>query len=153
LFTKHVVSVGTACSASQHSTEYKELQCVRLAQSKWFNDSKGFWFITPEGGAKDCFVHHSAIQGSGFKTLAEGERVEFDVRAGPEGPGGGKRDEDGSLIQRALPVRGETAPRGRARELGPRRTFFHTQGLRRNGRLPFIKSNPRSRAPHAGDSP
>ena len=53
---------------------------------KWFNDSKGFGFITPEGGAKDCFVHHSAIQGSGFKSLAEGEQVEFDVVQGQKGP-------------------------------------------------------------------
>ena len=42
---------------------------------KWFNESKGFGFITPEGGQKDCFVHHSAIAGTGFKTLVEGERV------------------------------------------------------------------------------
>ena len=53
---------------------------------KWFNDSKGFGFITPEDGQKDCFVHHSAIQGSGFKTLSEGERVEFDVVQGQKGP-------------------------------------------------------------------
>jgi CspA family cold shock protein len=53
---------------------------------KWFNDAKGFGFITPEGGAKDCFVHHSAIKGSGFKSLAEGERVEFDVVQGAKGP-------------------------------------------------------------------
>ena len=53
---------------------------------KWFNDQKGFGFITPEGGAKDCFVHHSAIQGSGFKSLTEGERVEFDVVQGQKGP-------------------------------------------------------------------
>ena len=46
---------------------------------KWFNDTKGFGFITPANGEKDCFVHHSAIQGHGFKTLAEGESVEFDV--------------------------------------------------------------------------
>jgi CspA family cold shock protein len=55
---------------------------------KWFNDAKGFGFITPEGGQKDCFVHHSAIQGQGFKTLAEGERVEFDVVQGQKGPAG-----------------------------------------------------------------
>ena len=52
---------------------------------KWFNDTKGFGFITPEDGTKDCFVHHSAIQGGGFRSLAEGERVEFDVTRGPKG--------------------------------------------------------------------
>ena len=53
---------------------------------KWFNDTKGFGFITPEGGEKDCFVHHSAIQGGGFKSLDEGESVEFDVVQGQKGP-------------------------------------------------------------------
>ncbi len=53
---------------------------------KWFNDAKGFGFITPDSGQKDCFVHHSAIQGGGFKTLAEGESVEFDVVQGQKGP-------------------------------------------------------------------
>jgi CspA family cold shock protein len=53
---------------------------------KWFNDAKGFGFITPEGGARDCFVHHSAIQMQGFKSLTEGERVEFDLVDGPKGP-------------------------------------------------------------------
>jgi CspA family cold shock protein len=53
---------------------------------KWFNDAKGFGFITPADGTKDCFVHHSAIQGSGFKSLAEGDNVQFDVVQGQKGP-------------------------------------------------------------------
>ena len=53
---------------------------------KWFNDAKGFGFITPENGAKDCFVHFSAISGNGFKSLAEGDQVEFYVIEEPKGP-------------------------------------------------------------------
>ena len=53
---------------------------------KWFNDSKSFDFITPDNGEKDCFVHHSAIQATGFKSLGEGEAVEFDVVQGQKGP-------------------------------------------------------------------
>jgi CspA family cold shock protein len=53
---------------------------------KWFNSEKGFGFITRENGEKDVFVHHSAIQGGGFRTLNEGERVEFDVVQGQKGP-------------------------------------------------------------------
>jgi len=53
---------------------------------KWFNDSKGFGFITPDDGGKDVFVHHSAIQGSGFKTLAEGQKVSYELQQSPKGP-------------------------------------------------------------------
>ena len=51
---------------------------------KWFNDQKGYGFITPESG-KDVFVHHTAIQGDGFKTLSEGQDVEFEIENGPKG--------------------------------------------------------------------
>lgn len=53
---------------------------------KWFNDAKGYGFITPENGSKDCFVHHTAIKADGFRSLAEGERVEFDIVDGAKGP-------------------------------------------------------------------
>ncbi|MBE9548519.1 MAG: cold-shock protein [Proteobacteria bacterium] len=53
---------------------------------KWFNESKGFGFITPEDGSKDVFVHFSAIASEGFRTLAEGQTVTFDVEDGPKGP-------------------------------------------------------------------
>ena len=53
---------------------------------KWFNDAKGFGFIQPEGEDQDCFVHYSSIQADGFKSLAEGDHVEFDLVQGPKGP-------------------------------------------------------------------
>jgi CspA family cold shock protein len=53
---------------------------------KWFNDAKGYGFIAPEDGGKDLFVHHSAIQGSGFKSLTEGAKVEYEQREGAKGP-------------------------------------------------------------------
>jgi CspA family cold shock protein len=52
---------------------------------KWFSDQKGYGFITPDDGSKDVFVHHTAIQGMGFRTLAEGDVVEYDVEQGPKG--------------------------------------------------------------------
>jgi CspA family cold shock protein len=53
---------------------------------KWFNDAKGFGFITPDDGGKDLFAHHSSIQMGGFKSLKEGQKVEFEVQSGPKGP-------------------------------------------------------------------
>ena len=65
----------------------KRIRSKKMAEGtvKWFNDSKGFGFIEQEGG-KDLFVHHSAIQSEGFKSLTEGARVTFDVVDGPKGP-------------------------------------------------------------------
>jgi len=60
---------------------------------KWFNDAKGFGFITPENGGKDCFVHHTAIQGEGFKSLTEGQRVEFEIVQAQKGPAAQERRE------------------------------------------------------------
>ena len=53
---------------------------------KWFNDAKGFGFIVQDGGGEDVFCHHTAIQAEGFRSLAEGEKVEFELQQGPKGP-------------------------------------------------------------------
>jgi len=53
---------------------------------KWFNDEKGYGFITPDDGGKDLFVHHSAIAGNGFRSLSEGAKVSFDTEQSPKGP-------------------------------------------------------------------
>jgi len=64
-----------------------EIKYMRVTGTvKWFNDEKGFGFITRDDGEKDVFCHHSAIQGEGFKSLAEGAKVEFDVVDGQKGP-------------------------------------------------------------------
>jgi len=58
----------------------------KTGKMKWFNDSKGFGFATPDDGSKDVFVHFSSIQGSGFKSLAEGDKIEFEIQDGDKGP-------------------------------------------------------------------
>ena len=59
---------------------------MNIGTVKWFNDAKGFGFITPESGEKDVFVHFSSIQAGGFKSLVEGQRVSFDISEGDKGP-------------------------------------------------------------------
>jgi CspA family cold shock protein len=59
---------------------------MAIGTVKWFNDAKGYGFITPEGGGKDVFVHHSSIAGEGFKSLVEGTKVEFESAEGSKGP-------------------------------------------------------------------
>jgi len=59
---------------------------MAIGKVKWFNDSKGYGFITPDDGSKDVFVHHTAIQSAGFRSLQEGDAVEFEIQEGQKGP-------------------------------------------------------------------
>jgi CspA family cold shock protein len=68
------------------STAAEVLQQMPSGVVKWFSDEKGFGFVTPDDGGQDAFVHFSAIQGNGFRTLAEGAKVEFELGEGPKGP-------------------------------------------------------------------
>jgi CspA family cold shock protein len=65
---------------------FLRIQDMATGTVKWFNDAKGFGFVTPDGGGADLFVHFSAIQAQGFKTLQENQRVSFDATTGPKGP-------------------------------------------------------------------
>jgi CspA family cold shock protein len=67
-------------------TELREVFSMANGTVKWFNDQKGYGFITPDEGSKDLFVHHSSISGEGYKSLAEGARVSYEEREGAKGP-------------------------------------------------------------------
>lgn len=64
----------------------REVKLMTQGTVKWFNGEKGFGFIAPDDGGKDVFVHYSEVQGSGFRTLEENQRVQFDIEQGPKGP-------------------------------------------------------------------
>ncbi|OYE01982.1 MULTISPECIES: transcription antiterminator/RNA stability regulator CspE [unclassified Nostoc] len=88
-----VISISTPSYAANISvdTPFADIsisadRVKRKGVVKWFNESKGFGFITPEDGSKDVFVHFSAIQSEGFKTVSEGQRVEFEIVEGQKGP-------------------------------------------------------------------
>ena len=84
MFESGSVAASHALRATHSENLTKGLKMAR-GTVKWFSDSKGFGFITPEDGSQDVFVHHSAIEGAGFKTLSENDVVEFEVEQGPKG--------------------------------------------------------------------
>jgi cold shock protein len=77
---------GTQADREQPLPRFKENDEMAQGTVKWFNGEKGYGFITPDGGAADVFVHFSAIQAEGYRSLDENQRVEFDVQQGQKGP-------------------------------------------------------------------
>ena len=83
---KVVWSVRTRDASGLVDSPFRRMVEMATGTVKWFNDSKGYGFITCDDGSKDVFVHHSAITMDGFRSLKEGQRVEFEVVQGPKGP-------------------------------------------------------------------
>ncbi len=80
------VSVLSVSDQSAAETIKEGVSFMSTGKVKWFNEAKGYGFIEPDGGGRDVFVHYSAIQGEGYKTLSEGQAVEFDIIQGEKGP-------------------------------------------------------------------
>jgi CspA family cold shock protein len=77
---------SVAMDVHRHPFNERRRSSMTQGPVKWFNGEKGFGFITPDGGAKDVFVHYSEIQGNGFRSLDENQRVQFDIAEGAKGP-------------------------------------------------------------------
>lgn len=92
-------------------------------QVKWFNESKGYGFIAPDGGGKDIFVHHTAIQADGFRKLLEGQRVEFDLVEGPKGQQASNVFVVGDLEGKEMPHEKKTRYREAPSNGKPRRAY------------------------------
>jgi CspA family cold shock protein len=75
----------TSANRHQHNVFFGKFRKMATGTVKWFNDAKGFGFITPDGGGEDLFAHFSEVQGSGFKSLQENQKVSFEVKQGPKG--------------------------------------------------------------------
>ena len=86
---------------------------------KWFSDDKGFGFITPDEDRKDLFVHHSAITGEGFKTLAEGAKVSYEAEPGPKGPSARTSPRSKHRALQGVAARRPPMPRGKAHHASP----------------------------------
>lgn len=80
-----ITSRETQAELGGRQERKKEVRRMATGTVKWFNDSKGYGFIVQDGGGEDVFCHHSSIQMDGFRTLAEGQKVQFDVAQGPKG--------------------------------------------------------------------
>jgi cold shock protein len=85
LVLKDEVTRGVAPRACHQQSAFWESKEMATGTVKWFNDAKGFGFITPDGGGEDLFAHFSEVQGSGFKSLQENQKVSFEVKQGPKG--------------------------------------------------------------------
>jgi CspA family cold shock protein len=86
LFYNRVPRDVAAHTTPTAETKKEDVNIMSTGKVKWFNESKGYGFIEPDGGGRDVFVHYSAIQGEGYKTLSEGQVVEFEVMQGEKGP-------------------------------------------------------------------